>query len=241
MSNLSQDIISNSGIKIFQDKELYSFNLDTILLYNFAKTVKKGKIVDLCAGNGAIGLSLASKTKARIYLVELQEQLSRLAEKSVSENGLENQVEVINTDIKNIQDHIMHDSIDMLVCNPPYFTSKQTTLIKDNQVLAIARHELKTNINEVLYTIKVLLKENAHAYIVYRPDRLSDLFVGMSQNLLQAKRIRFVRSHANDDANLVLVDVIKTVKSASLMVEPDLIMYDGDNLSTEGKRIIDGE
>lgn len=56
MSINSQDTIANSGIKINQDKELYSFNLDTILLYNFANPAKKGKVVDLCAGNGAIGL-----------------------------------------------------------------------------------------------------------------------------------------------------------------------------------------
>lgn len=242
MSNLSQDEISNSGIKIFQDKELYSFNLDTILLYNFAKTSKKGKIVDLCAGNGAIGLSLASKTEASIYLVELQKSLADLAKKSIEENHLEKQVELINADIKNIQEYIKHDSIDMIVCNPPYFTSKTTTLIKDNPVLAIARHELKTNLNEILYTIKVLLKENSHAYMVYRPDRLSELFLKMSNNRLQPKQVRFVRSHEHDNANLVLIDMIKTVKSSSLIVQPDLVMYDSNNeLSAEGRQIIDGQ
>ncbi|WP_125565131.1 tRNA1(Val) (adenine(37)-N6)-methyltransferase [Companilactobacillus insicii] len=240
MSNLSQDEISKSGITIFQDKNLYSFNLDTILLYNFAKTVKKGKIVDLCSGNGAIGLSLSSKTTASIYLVELQKELSKLAEKSIEYNHIGEQVQVINSDIKNIQDKLNHDSIDMIVCNPPYFTSKETTQTKNNQVLAIARHEIKTDLSEVLYTIKVLLKENSHVYMVYRPDRLSELFVKMSQNRLQPKKIRFVRSHISDNANLVLIDAVKTVKENSLIIQPDLIMYDGNELSVEGRKIIDG-
>ncbi|WP_334328511.1 tRNA1(Val) (adenine(37)-N6)-methyltransferase [Companilactobacillus sp. HBUAS59699] len=241
MSNLSQDEISNSGIKIFQNKDLYSFNLDTILLYNFAKTSKKGNIVDLCAGNGAIGLSLAAKTNSKIYLVELQKVLADLAQKSIEENNLNDQVKVINTDIKDIQKYLKHDSIDMIVCNPPYFTSKEHTQTKENPVLAIARHEIKTDLNKILYTIKVLLKENSHVYMVYRPDRLSELFVKMADNRLQPKKVRFVRSHADDNANLVLVDAIKTVKESSLIVQPDLVMYDGNELSAEGREIIDGQ
>ena len=240
MSNIYKDVISNSGITINQNKDLYSFNLDTILLYNFAKVVKKGKIVDLCSGNGAIGLSLASKTKAHIYLVELQKELSQLAETSILDNDLTDQVTNINDGIKNVQRHLHHDSIDMIVCNPPYFTSKESTHIKNNPVLAIARHEIKTDLSEVIYSIKVLLKENSHAYIVYRPDRLSELFNVMSEQKIQPKRIKFVRSHNDDNANLVLVDAIKTVKTASLVVEPDLVMYNEDQLSSEAKKIIEG-
>lgn len=241
MSIYSQDIISNSGIIINQNKKLYSFNLDTILLYNFARTVKKGKIVDLCSGNGAIGLSLASKTNAQIYLVEIQEELAQLSQKSIEDNKLEQQVHLINDDLKNVQKHINHDTVDMLVCNPPYFKVSDQTALKENPVLAVARHELKANLEDVLYAIKVLLKENSHAYLVYRPERLSELMILMSQQRLQPKRLRFVRTSFRKEANLVLVDAVKTVKKASLKVEPDLIIYDDDHqLSKEANQIING-
>lgn len=241
MSINSQDIIANSGIVINQDKNLYSFNLDTILLYNFAKPAKKGKVVDLCAGNGAIGLSLASKTSASIYLVEIQKELAELSQKSISDNHLEQQVHSINDDLKNIQHYLDHDTIDTVVCNPPYFKLNENTAIKDNPVLAIARHELKANLNDILSTIKILLKENSHLYLVYRPERLSELMSEMLKQKLQPKRIRFVRSTQTKDANLVLIDAIKTVKEASLKVEPDLIMYDANNqLSEEAQHIING-
>lgn len=242
MSINSQDIISNSGIVINQDKQLYSFNLDTILLYNFAKPAKKGKVVDLCAGNGAIGLSLVSKTKASIYLVEIQKQLADLAQKSITDNGIESQVHLINDDLKNVQKYLSHDSIDTIVCNPPYFKINDATAIKDNPVLAIARHEIKTNLTDILKTIKILLKENSHAYLVYRPERLSELMNEMLQQRLQPKRMRFVHSTKDKNANLVLLDVVKTVKTASLKVEPDLIMYDQNGqLSKEASEIINGK
>ncbi|HIY92543.1 tRNA1(Val) (adenine(37)-N6)-methyltransferase [Companilactobacillus sp. HBUAS56275] len=242
MSIYSQDIISNSGIIINQDKKLYSFNLDTILLYNFAKPVKKGKVVDLCSGNGAIGLSLASKTSAQIYLVEIQKELAALSEKSIEDNKLQQQVHLINDDLKNVQAHIDHDTVDMIVCNPPYFKVLDKTALKEKQVLAIARHEVKASLADVLHSIKVLLKENSHAYLVYRPERLSELVAEMLQQRLQPKRMRFVRTTARKDANLVLLDVVKTVKSASLKVEPDLIIYDDNHqLSEEANRIINGD
>lgn len=242
MSIISQDIISNSKIVINQDKELYSFNLDTILLYNFAKPVKKGKVVDLCAGNGAIGLSLASKTNAAIYLIELQKQLADLSKKSISDNNLDGQVFSINDDLKNIQEYIAHDTVDTLVCNPPYFKVNEQTAIKDSSVLAIARHELKTTLKEIISTIKIVLKENSHAFLVYRPERLSELLSLMVQEKLQPKRLRFVRSSSQKDANLVLIDAIKTVKTASLKVEPDLVIYDENHqLSKEANLIINGK
>lgn len=242
MSINSQDTIANSGVKINQDKELYSFNLDTILLYNFANPAKKGKIVDLCAGNGAIGLSLTSKTSAKIYLVEIQKKLSDLAQQSIIDNHLSKQVTLVNDDLKNVQQYIAHDTVDTVVCNPPYFKVTDQTAIKDNSVLAIARHELKANLKDILSAIKVLLKENSHAYLVYRPQRLSDLLVTMAEEKLQAKRLRFVRTTAQKDANLVLIDAIKTVKTASLRVEPDLVIYDENHqLSKEANLIINGK
>lgn len=238
MSNLSQDIISNSGVRIFQDKKLYSFNLDTILLYNFTKPAKKGVIVDLCSGNGAIGLSLTSKTKAQIKLVELQKSLSDLAQKSIDENHLKDHVQLINDDLKNIQSYIVHDSVDTIVCNPPYFPIDSHHKIKDNPVLAIARHELKTNLSEILHESMVLLKENSHLFMVYRPERMDELIKEMLENKLRPKRIKFVRSTINKNANLVLIDAIKTVKQSSLVIEPDLIMYQDGKLTKEAEKII---
>lgn len=242
MSIISQDIISNSGIIINQDKELYSFNLDTILLYNFAKPAQKGKIVDLCSGNGAIGLTLASKTKAEIYLVEIQKELARLSQKSIVDNHLEKQAHLINADLKDIKSYLDHDTIDTIVCNPPYFKVNQRTATKENPVLAKARHEVLLDLADVCYAIKVLLKENSHAFLVYRPERLTELLIEMAKQKLQARRLRFVRTTKEKTANLVLVDAVKTVKEASLQVEPDLVMYDDDHqLSEEANQIINGK
>ena len=65
------DELYANDIKIIQSPEVFSFSLDAVLLAHFAKPYTKanGRIVHLCAGNGAVGLFLTAKTKAQINLV----------------------------------------------------------------------------------------------------------------------------------------------------------------------------
>lgn len=53
-------------------------------------------------GNGAVGLFASTRTEAPITLVELQERLADMAKRSVTLNQLEDQVTVVNDDLKNL-------------------------------------------------------------------------------------------------------------------------------------------
>ena len=56
-ANERVDELYANDIKIIQSPEVFSFSLDAVLLAHFAKPYTKanGRIVDLCAGNGAVG------------------------------------------------------------------------------------------------------------------------------------------------------------------------------------------
>ena len=78
------------NLRIIQSPSVFSFSLDAVLLSRFAHVPGRlGKVVDLCAGNGAIPLFLSARTKAQITAVELQERLAGMAERSVQYNKLE--------------------------------------------------------------------------------------------------------------------------------------------------------
>ena len=59
------DQLYAQDIQIIQSANVFSFSLDAVLLANFPNIPKKGTIVDLCAGNGAVGLFISKKTKCR--------------------------------------------------------------------------------------------------------------------------------------------------------------------------------
>lgn len=52
------DQLYRDNIQIIQSPSVFSFSLDAVLLANFAevKQSSRAQIVDLCAGNGAVGL-----------------------------------------------------------------------------------------------------------------------------------------------------------------------------------------
>ena len=225
------DRIISQNLDIIQSPSVFSFSLDAILLADFAQIPKhhKGKIVDLCAGNGVIGLILSQKTKSPIIGIELQERLANMAERSIQMNHLEPQVSVINGAIGDATDWIKHDSVDVVTCNPPYFAATEKSTRNPNQHLAIARHELHTNLDEVMKVTSGLLKMNGKAYFVHRPDRLLEILETMKAHRLAPKKLRFVYPKIGKEANTILIEGIKDGKDTGFRVLPPLIVYDEEN------------
>ena len=77
------------------------------LLANFAKVKKGAKVVDLGTGTGIVPTLIAGKSQAsKIIGVEIQEEVYEMATRSVKLNDLEDRVEIVNADIKEIDKDI---------------------------------------------------------------------------------------------------------------------------------------
>ena len=104
------------NLKIYQDNNLYNFTTDAVLLANFVNFNAKSVVVDLCSGNGVVGILASSKNNyKKIYLVEIQECLASLCKKSVEYNNLKN-FEVINDELKSYNLRLLERPM-VIVCN----------------------------------------------------------------------------------------------------------------------------
>ncbi|MGX7131994.1 tRNA1(Val) (adenine(37)-N6)-methyltransferase [Enterococcus songbeiensis] len=236
------DQLYADDIQIIQSPEVFSFSLDAVLLANFPRIPKRGTIVDLCAGNGAVGLFLSRKTQAHIYQIELQDRLADMARRSIQLNHLEEQMTMYTLDLKDSFTKIKHDSVDLLVCNPPYFRDLPTNEKNPNPHLALARHEIATSLEEVIAVSSKLLKMNGHFALIHRPDRFLDILELMKKYRIAPKRIRFVHPKKEKDANVLLVEGIKDGKTDGFKINPSLIVYDDDNhYTTEIRQMLYGK
>lgn len=236
------DQLYADDIQIIQSPEVFSFSLDAVLLANFPRVPKRGTIVDLCAGNGAVGLFLSRKTQGHIYQIELQERLADMAQRSIQLNHLEERMTMYNLDLKDSFTKIRPDSVDLLVCNPPYFRDLPTNNKNPNQHLALARHEIATTLEEVIAVSSKLLKMNGHFALVHRPDRFLDILEMMKKYRIAPKRIRFVYPKQEKDANIILVEGIKDGKTDGFKIKPSLIVYDENGQYTpEVRRMLYGK
>lgn len=223
------DQLYSQSVKIIQSAQVFSFSLDAVLLADFAMVHRRSKVVDLCAGNGAVGLFLSAKTTGPIAAVELQPRLADMAQRSVALNHLQQQMTVYQLDLKQTFTQIAKDSVDVVVCNPPYFQGHTASKKNPNPYLAVARHEITTSLAEVLEVTSGLLKMNGKAFFVYRPDRLSEFIMKATALRLQVKRIRFVYPKAGREANMVLIELIKDGRPGGQRILPPLTVYDQNN------------
>lgn len=50
-----------------------------------------------------------------------------MAERSIHLNHLEDQVQMIHDDLKNLLNHVPRTGVDLILCNPPYFKVSETS------------------------------------------------------------------------------------------------------------------
>lgn len=225
------DELNYENLKIIQNTDGFCFGVDSVLLTEFARDIKKqSRIVDMGTGTGVLAILLSKKVDAKkIYGIEIQKDVAEMANRSVKLNSLENVIEIINEDINKI--NLENNSFDAVVTNPPY-KKLGTGIDNKKEKQKISRYETTASLDDWLRISSKLLKDNGSFYIVYRTDRLSELTENMRKYKLEIKRERFVYSNINKQSNLVL---IKAVKGAGvfLKVEKPLIIYNLDGTYTD--------
>ena len=227
------DLVYFDNLKIVQNKEYFNFSLDSVLLPNFCclnKSIKK--IMDLCTGNAPIPLILSTMTDADIIGVEIQKNIYDLAIKSVKINNLDKKIKIINEDVRKIDSYFETDTFDLITCNPPYFRFNENSILNDNSVKSIARHEININLNDIMKISKKLLKNNGSLCLVHRTDRLIEIIESMKNNNIEPKRIRFIYPKEGKESNLVLIDGHKNGKPGLKILDP-LYVHNDDGSYTE--------
>ena len=232
-SKVINDLVYFDDIKIVQNKNYFNFSLDSILLPNFVNlTEKTKKILDLCTGNAPIPLVLSTKTNAKIIGIEIQKEIYDLAVESIEINKLKEKIEIINDDVKNASKRFETDTFDIITCNPPYFKKKENSIINDNKIKSIARHEIEIQLEDIIKISKKLLKNGGSLCMIHRTDRFSEVLDNMKKNNIEPKRIRFIYPKLNKESNLFLIDGKKN-GNVGLKILPPLYVHNNDGSYTE--------
>lgn len=236
------DQLFSTDVKIIQNKEVFSYSIDSVLLSRFPKLpTKKGLIVDLCSGNGAVGLFTSQRTQATIIQVELQERLADMNQRSIQLNQLKEQVSVIQDDLANLPSHLQPSSVDLILCNPPYFKVAPSSNLHEKEHYLLARHEVTTNLDQICKVSQQVLKSNGRIAMVHRPDRFLEILDTMRQYKLAPKRLQFVYPKQHKEANMLLIEAIKDGSTDGFRILPPLVIHEENGDYTPAIReIYDG-
>lgn len=218
------------GLEIIQNQSGYKFSTDSVLLANFAKAKQNDVYVDLCSGSGVVAILFSWKNKLKkAYAVELQPQLADMAKRSILHNKLDGVIEVLNQDLSTTHQTLGYESVDVITVNPPYNEVGETSEIDE---IAVATHELKTNLSEIVKVSSKLLKFGGKLFMVHKAERLVDIVFECRKNKLEPKSIRVVYPKENKEPNLVLIEASKGGKSGVKIQKP-LILNNADGSETQ--------
>lgn len=223
---------------IYQDDDWFKFSLDSVLLVNFVTlNLSCKRIIDLASGNAPIPMLLTKRTNVKIDAIELQECVYELGKESIIENKLDDKINFIQGDVREIQKYYPSESFDTVLCNPPYFNTKDGGHFNDNEVKMKARHEVTLTLDEVLKSASYLLKNGGNFAMVHRSERFISIIENMKKYNLEPKKVQFIYPKVGKNSDLFLIEATKNGNSG-LKILPSLIINNDDGSYKEGIRTL---
>lgn len=238
------DALYSLNIRLIQSSQVFCFSLDAVLLAHFIRPNLRHRLltVDLCAGNGAVGMFIHQKTGGHLVEVELQPEVADMAKRSVQLNGLIDRYQVIAGDVKEVYQWVPKGSADQVLCNPPYFPVTAASRKNPNCHLAIARHEIAIDLETVVDRMSGLLKMNGRGYLVHRPDRLPEILACLTNHRLAPKRIQFIYPKAGSESNMVLIEATKDGRPGGCrIVSPVIVHHQNGEYTPQIKEMLYGK
>ena len=231
MNNLRLDDLQCNGLKILQNPDGYCFTSDAVLLANTVRCKRGDTIVDFGCGNGVISLLLTAKTPCeKVIGIELQKDVSELAVENVKLNNLQDKVQIINDDIANAPNLLGKESVEVVVCNPPYFSAESGEK-RESEQIALSRHESVCALEDIIASASKILKFGGAFYIIHKTSRMAEVITYTSQNKLIPKTLTLIYPKISKKADTFVLTCKKCGKH-SLDVEK-LVVYDEDGNMTD--------
>jgi tRNA1Val (adenine37-N6)-methyltransferase len=228
------DTFFDGRLQILQKKKGYRFSIDAVLLGQFSRIRKNEKVIDLGTGCGILPLLLSQNTKAHSFVgVEIQKELAELANKNVRLNHLEDRVWILQKDFRELKEAFPPGSFDVVLSNPPY-RKYRTGRVNPAMDKAIARHEIKGTLEDLISIASYLLPPKGRCYLIFPALRTVDLLVVLRSQKLEPKRLQFVHPHVGEEAKFILSESIKDSGVELKVIDPLILPGDESGcLSTD--------
>lgn len=220
------------GPQIEQSRDVFRLGSDSALLSHFAGGIRAKRACDLGCGCGVLTVSLAFINKnLSVDAVDISEAAANLTNRNAELNGLSERINALHGDIRRHRELFAAGSYDLVISNPPYF-SPANGKITENEAIVSARAEKECELKDIIEAPSYLLRWGGSLALVYRPERLSELFCTMSAFGIEPKRLRMVQYKADTPPNMILVEG-RRGGNPGLKIEAPLIMSNEDGTDTD--------
>jgi tRNA1Val (adenine37-N6)-methyltransferase len=231
METLTRDHFFNGNIVLNQSKSGYRFSIDAVILAHLTRTEPGETVLDLGTGCGVIPIMLAFRQPdIRLVGVEIQPALAHLARQNVIDNHMTGRIRIVEKDIRTLTLADVGGPVDRVVTNPPYRRLESGRINADSQ-RAVARHELKIDLEALLLSARRMLRKCGRIAIIYPCVRTVDLLAGMRSVGMEPKTLTMIHAKAGSPAQLVAIEGANGGRPG-LAVGAPLYLYNDDGSYT---------
>lgn len=229
--NIRLDDLECKGLKIQQFTDGYCFTSDAVLLANTVRCKSGDTVVDFGCGNGVISLLLTAKTPCKKVIgIEFQKDVALLAKSNVAMNNLDDKIDILNEDILNAPKLLGRESVEVVVCNPPYFTPSSGEKRETPQI-ALSRHESSCDLENLLRCASEILKYGGGFYIIHKTQRMAEVIAKASKYRLTPKHLTIIYPKWSKPADTFVLEC-KKCSNDGLKLDK-LVVYEENGDMTE--------
>ena len=226
------DVLPNGLYGVWQADDVFCYTMDSVLLAEFVSLRNNARVLELGSGTGAISLMIKGRGAKQVVGLELNPRLVELFTRSIEYNELQEQVQCLHMDIKNISEVVRLGTFDLVVANPPY-RKKTTGRMRKPESAAPACHELTAELEDFIALAPRILRTRGRLGMVNLPERLTDTLELCRKYKLEPKRLQFVHSNLEGPARLFLLEATYNVQACGLEILQPLIVYNQNGEYTE--------
>lgn len=239
MQAMTSDSYFNGQIRIRQNQSGYRFSIDAVLLAYYARPHPGDRVLDLGTGCGIIPLIMAYRNPTIIvYGIEVQKELSELANFNIKDNRMEERITIVCKDMKSLRSEMISGLVDLVVCNPPFRKSQAGRINPDYQ-RAVARHEIQATLSDVLVTARRMLRPAGRFVTIYTAERTAELLTQMRSDRIEPKIVRTIHSSRLSEAKLILVEGVKGGRPGTKIESPLILCDEAGNYTQEVKQMFE--
>ena len=218
-------------VLLYQPESGYCYNSDSVFLYDFISSFKpKGKVLDIGAGCGIVGLLVArDNPKVILEAVEKQDIFIEYSQRNAKVNKIGYKLH--KGDFLEIS---FEDKFDYIISNPPFYPVG--SIKSDNEMLFKARYNVNLPLDAFFKKVSQVLKPQSHFIFCYDASQFGLICASLENVKMRVIDVQFVHSKIDKKANLVMIHARNGSKSLMNVWEP-FISYDGGHLSLKAQAI----
>ena len=235
---VTEDALLGGRLTLRQPAAGYRVGIDPVALAAAVPAGEGDRGFDIGSGVGAAALCLAARVpECRVYGVEIQRDLVRLAAENIALNGFEGRVDVMVGDLTRPPPRLAAGSFHHVMSNPPYRAAGDGHPPADAGK-AISTIEAAGGLAEWVDFCVRMVRHKGSVTFIHRADRLDELLACL-RDKTGGLVVYPLWPTADRDrpAKRVIVQAVKG-GAGPLKLLPGMILHDGDGYTQAAEAVL---